>query len=431
MSTMTIDGNCAHVILEGYEYPTGTKLYDRVSFEREKPLGLKNSGLFIVEAESPEGLIEELDALLLHLRQSADKYSGIGLSAHTWLKKRRPAPWKKYALSLVSSNVAKLDKWIAEAKAAVRSGTPKKIVGPDGIKYSPEPVGRSGKIAFVFPGSGNHYVGMGREVGVNWPDILREMDLQTSRLKTQLIPNCYIPWRNSWEYGWKDQADKKIASHPHHMIFGQVTHGCMMAGLVQSFNVKPAAVIGYSLGESAGLFAMGAWPERGRMLERLEQSELFKTELAGPCTAAKKVWNLSADEAVEWRVAGVNRSADIVEKVIKKVPRAYLLIVNTPEECVIGGQKSQVETAINMLGCDAVFLQGVVTVHCEVAVPVRDAYKELHRFPANSLEDIRFYSCARSRAYDITPENAATSMLKQALDGFDFPATINQAYKDG
>ncbi|MCP4716327.1 MAG: polyketide synthase, partial [Deltaproteobacteria bacterium] len=27
VSTMTIDGNCAHVILEGYEYPTGTKLY--------------------------------------------------------------------------------------------------------------------------------------------------------------------------------------------------------------------------------------------------------------------------------------------------------------------------------------------------------------------------------------------------------------------
>ena len=75
--------------------------------------------------------------------------------------------------------------------------------GAGGVGYSPSPLGPTGEVAFVFPGSGNHYVGMGRGIGVLWPEILRKMDADTLQLKTQLIPECYVPWRTSWETGWE------------------------------------------------------------------------------------------------------------------------------------------------------------------------------------------------------------------------------------
>ena len=117
-----------------------------------------------------------------------------------------PNPKKKYAVSLVAQNSVNLGKWIREAKNAVAGSIPRQINGPDGFRYSPHPINSEGEIAFVFPGSGNHYVGMGREAGVNWPEILRQMDAETDELKTQLIPHCYYPWRVNWEDGWEEEA---------------------------------------------------------------------------------------------------------------------------------------------------------------------------------------------------------------------------------
>jgi PfaB family protein len=215
------------------------------------------------------------------------------------------------------------------------------------------------------------------------------------------------------------------------MIFGQVVHGTVMADLIQYFGIRPAAVIGYSLGESAGYFAMNVWPDRGEMLKRMQNTNLFTTELAGTCNAARQVWRVPAEEAVYWTVAVVNRSAAAVGRVLDRFPTARLLIVNTPQECVIGGRRTDVQAAVRDLACEAIFLDGVVTVHCDALKPVADAYRDLHVFPASPPQGIRFYSCALGRAYEVTGDKAANSILSQALHGFDFTATVSQAYRDG
>ncbi len=257
------------------------------------------------------------------------------------------------------------------------------------------------------------------------------MDVETSRLKTQVLPDCYIPWRVSWAPGWQQEAYQKIIADPLHMIFGQVVHGCMMANLIKHFEIRPSAVIGYSLGESAGYFAMNVWPERGEMLKRMQTTNLFTTELAGPCNAARRVWNIASTEDVNWRVAVVNRSAAALDRIRDRYPTIRLLIINTPEECVIGGRLPDVKAAIQDLNCEAIFLDGVVTVHCDALKPVADAYRDLHVFPTQAPEGIRFYSCALGRTYELTGDKAANSILNQALHGFDFTATVNQAYQDG
>ncbi|MEA3436654.1 MAG: type I polyketide synthase, partial [Thermodesulfobacteriota bacterium] len=190
-------------------------------------------------------------------------------------------------------------------------------------------------------------------------------------------------------------------------------------------------VIGYSLGESAGLFAMGAWPDRGQMLKRMHQTDLFSTSLAGPCNAARKAWSLPPDEDVNWCAAVINRSADTVRKFIGNWPTTRLLIINTQDECVIGGRDVHVKAAIKMLGCTALFLDGVVTVHCDAAIPVAEAYKALHIFPTSRPDNLRFYSCVLGHSYDLTSESTASSILDQALTGFDFTAVIKRAYSDG
>jgi len=444
VGSMTADGNCVHVMLEGCDYEaTGEiqqQILQKVAHEKKRPLGFQSFGLFCVEGNNRQALLNGLDLLNQHIENFMTTSAGVKISskpatvevaAQTWHMANHLNPALKYAVSIAAADFSSLKNWIIAAREAVLSDSPLKMGSTGGIRYSPHPLGHKGKLAFIFPGSGSHYLGMGRDIGVHWPSILHEMDIETSRLKTQMLPDCYIPWRVSWAPGWQQEAYKKIIADPLHMIFGQVVHGGMMANLIKHFGIRPSAVIGYSLGESAGYFAMNVWPERGEMLKRMQTTNLFTTELAGSCNAARQVWGIPASEDVDWQVAVVNRSADAVGRVRDRYPTIRLLIINTPEECVIGGRLSDVKAAIQDLNCEAIFLDGVVTVHCDALKPVADAYRDLHIFPTQQPAGIRFYSCALGRAYELTSDKAANSILNQALHGFDFTATVNQAYQDG
>jgi PfaB family protein len=432
VGSITLDGNSMHAVLEGIEHDTFDQDTEKIVLERKRPLGFMKPGLFVVEGNTKNELLEGLSALRLHMKQSQDS-AGLPMEplARSWFLKNKLDSDKSFAVSIVAENPAQLETFIDDAKEAVSTQTPRHINGIGGVGYSPSPLGETGEVAFVFPGSGNHYLGMGRGIGVLWPEVLRKMDADTLQLKTQLIPECYVPWNISWGTGWKQKALKRIVSDPLNMIFGQVVHGSVMTSCIMQFGVKPHAVIGYSLGESAGLFAMGVWPDRGQMLKRMLTTNLFSTELAGPCNAARMAWKIPDEEDMNWCVAVVNRPADSVKAKIHKQPFVRLLIINTPDQCVIGGQKSHVEAVIQELGCEAIFLDGVVTVHCDAAAPVAEDYKQLHLFETTCLENIRFYSCALGRAYTPDREKAAKSILEQALSGFNFTTLIERAYADG
>ena len=434
VSAMTVDGEWAHVVLEGEERADPDGLPAKIVQERRRPLGEAPYGLFVVEADDPEGLLAGLDRLKSFVEGQIAEGRSLERMAGSWHRNLRGfenLAGSGLAVSIVCGDRSRLTQWIAEARRAVSNGTPVRIAGPTGVRYSPEPLGPTGEIAFVFPGSGNHYVGMGREIGLRWPHIPRRMDAGTGRLKSQMLPECYMPWRTDWRDGWEADALDKIVSDPLHMIFGQVVHGGLMAELVRDFGVSPDAVIGYSLGESAGYFATGAWPERGEMLRRMRETDLFTTQLAGPCRAARKAWGIAPDAPFDWRVAVVNRPAAAVRDALPGWPQARLLIVNTPAECVVGGEAEQVAGLIRDLGCDAFHLDGVVTVHCDAAEPAAGAYRDLHLFPTHPPGAIRYYSCPKGRAHDLTMDSAADSILMGALHGFDFPKTIEAAYADG
>ncbi len=425
VSSMTWDGNVSHVIMEesGFlpESQTGTI--------NIRPLGMEKPGLFTIAGNSVNELIDRLNTLKKHIKSYENK--NMEMAAALWHREYKPDFEKKLGIAIVADMADKALKWIDQAKQAAVSNQPKKIAGPGGVCFFPRPLGPKGKIAFVYPGSGNHYVGMGRKLGVIWPEILLKMDMDTSELKSQMLPEYYMPWRISWKKGWEDEACAKIASDPMIMIFGQVVHGSLMTKVADRFGIRPDAVIGYSLGESAGFFATGAWPERGEMLKRMKKTDLFTTRLSGPCLCARRAWKIPENELFEWQVAMVNRPASLVRKVLEKWPFARLLIVNTPDECVIGGKKEHVKEIIKELGCDGIFLDGVVTVHCDAAIPAASDYKALHIFPTKEPAGIRYYSCALGRAHKLDSESAASSILNQALYGFDFPKTIERAWKDG
>jgi PfaB family protein len=429
VAAMTRDGNCMHTVLCQHEAASAA----RESHPR-RPMGPLPFGLFLLQGQNKDGLqseLERLESLATNSASPPDAVAAIEEFSHIWYQQAPTTEKGACRLSILTHSLDDLYIQIAEARQCIQSSSSRSFGSRGGVSYLAEAEHLRGELAFVFPGSGNHYVGMGRTLGAHFPEVLRAMDRKTDRLHAQMLPHLFDPRRTDWPANWQTESYQALVADPLHTIFGQVIFGGQMARLLKQFKLRPDAAIGYSLGESAGLFALEAWPDHGQMLDRLASSDLFKTELCGPCEALRRTWQIPSDEAVRWRVAVVNRPAAQVDAAIAATPHVRRLIVNTPNECVIGGLDGPVARVIKQLGCEALYLDGVVTVHCDAARPVAQAYKDLHRFPTSVVAGLRFYSCAQADSYALSSETAADSILQQALKGFDFPATIRKAYADG
>jgi PfaB family protein len=421
VSSLGVDGNCVHVILEEHQ-SVAAPVRETVS-----PCGPREEGLFAVEADDVAGLTDNLGRLRAWLDETPD--APLELTAHAWHLRRAPKPEAAQAVALVARSRSELAEQIEATRQALRDHPEQSLpasgcgisLAPalrDRVFYSPRPLGREAEIAFVFPGSGNDFPGMGRDLALWRPAILRQQDSENRKLRSQLVADKY----------W---ADERSALSAQERIFGQVSLGALVGDLLGSFGVRASSAIGYSLGESTALFAMRAWTDRDGMLQSMWNSPLFATDLTGPYNAARRAWQLADHAHVEWTAGIVDRTAEDVRTALTGLERVYLLIVNTSGECVIGGDRTGVEQLTRRLGARFLVLPDTTTVHCPVAREVADAYRELHRLPTSPPPGVRFYSAALGRSYELNQDSAAEAILAQALDTLDFPAVVEAAYRDG
>jgi len=426
VSSLGSDGNCAHAVLESAPQAAEDA---RAGAQRRQPLGAREEALFVLEADDAAGLLAGIADLRSWLAAQAEG-ANIEALARRWWAWRGDDRQRALGLAFVARGAAELRELMAAAEGSMRENPERPIAG-DRIHLTTRAPFGAQALAFVFPGSGNQFLGMGARLGVEWPEVLRRLDAENGYLREQMAPHRFAPWRFSWEDGWEAESEAAILSDFHALLFGSVAHGTVVSDLVRGFGVEPKFVVGYSLGESTGLFALRVWTGRDEMLRRIQHSSLFTSDLAGPCDAARRFWNLSADERMDWTLGVIDRPAESVKMALKGMERTALLIVNAPFECVIGGYRKAVDKLVEGLGCMFLPLQGISTLHFPAAELVEKQYRELHLLPVMPPSGVRFYSGAWGKAYEVTRESAADSITAQATRALDFPALVRQAYEDG
>ncbi len=424
VTAIALDGNAVHCVLEAHEPAAETQ---EQAQDLLQPLGAREEALFAFEADRADGVAEGLARLRDFARGAPE--ANVEALARRWFARHPADPSRAFGAAVVARSRGELQDLAEAALKAVRegggpSGDGNGMASPRGrasdrVFWSPEPLG--GELALVFPGSGNHFPGMGRDLGVEWPGVLRAQDRRTLHLRGQLAPEVF----------WSAASREDIERDHRALIFGQVAVKTAVADLLRSLGVRPAAVLGYSLGETAGLFALGAWTDRDGMFRRMRDSTLFTRDLAGPCNAARKAWGLGPEEPVDWVLGVVDRDPETVSRALRGRRRAYLLIVNTPAECVLGGSRPEVEALVRDLGGTFHPVRGVTTVHCEVVREVEAAYRDLHLLPTTPPAGVRFYSGARGGTYEPDRESAADAVTGQALDTLDFVRIVEAAWGDG
>ena len=412
-------GSCSHVILEE---PTAEAAAKASKTGADGPLAWGgdpplSAGLFVVEGDDTEEIVAGLGSLTDAATDTPGS-AAIHRLAKDWWLDHPGRPDASLAITLIARDAGELRALAQSTSDQIERQEDPSDRSGGRVFFSRDPLGPNGGLAFVYPGSGSQYAGMGRELCLQWPEIVRAQDHANERLRSQLKAS------EIWEGGSDTGGARTV-------ILSQVALGTIATDLMAGFGVRPQAVVGYSLGETTGLFALGAWHERDELLRRVTESELFVSDLTGRCNAARRAWGVAEDAAVAWSVGVVETPAERARGVIAELDRVYLLIINTPDECVIGGDPSAVQRAVEMLGCPFHSLEGVPTVHCEVVNTVAEEYRALHVLDTRTPEDVRFYSGAWGQAYEVDQDRAADSLLAQAIQGVDFPKTVRRAYDDG
>jgi len=359
--------------------------------------------LSLIAASSRAELIEQLSARASFVPSAERAASRAAMSS---------APKAPYRVAVVARSPAELGGALDRARLLLEGAA--RLPSDDGIFLGEGPA--LGDLAFVFGGAAAPYAGMGQGLLLAYPEL---SDLLSAKIGAAALPlGVAEP-----DYArYLDQLLGASALMQAHALFTREVLG-----------LHPAAAIGYSLGESNALLALGAWSDAPAMLEEVTRSPLFSQALAAPYEAAQRWLEEQGAPSSVGTWASVTLLAPVAEvrAAVSREPYAFLCLINTDDECVVGGAPEAVSRIVARLGCPHVPLPSAPAVHCPAVRPVAAAYRALHHRPVRAVPGVRFYGHGVKGPYDIGSEACADALLAQALGTVDFPSLVRRAYDDG
>lgn len=369
-------------------------------------IGGRADGLTVSAADAPQPLA--LGPVPVSQRYAAESRAALG----DRLANADAGGTGPVRCSLVADSERSLD---ALRRAAVdRLERGEAPAGP-GIAFADVPI--TGEVAFAFTGAAVAYPGAGRDLLLAWPEL---GDALAARLP-----------------GVGDLAEAMYGAGITTLDPRTQLTGCALVCQAHAefsrtvLGLTPTAAIGLSSGETNALLAFGVWRDLEPMLDEIEASGMYGDQLTGSCRVAAVDWGLGPEPA-PWECWRINAPRAAVEAALVGEARAYMTIVQAPDDCVIGGDPAACRRVIDAVpGASAIPLGLDMVIHCSAMAPFADTWRQIHNRETYAVPGVRFYTNAGNHAYVPTRDAAAEAITRQAVEPIDFPATVLQAWEDG
>ena len=248
------------------------------------------------------------------------------------------------------------------------------------------------KIAFVFPGQGSQYAGMGREVAEKFPIARAAFDEVDSALSFPLSRLCFEG----------PEEDLKLTENTQPAI---LTTSVALFRLLEERGIRPDFVAGHSLGEYSALVAAGA---------------LTLSEAASLVRRRGRYMQEAVPVGVGAMAAVLGLDLPAIQSVCEKAAQGQVVSpanLNSPGQIVIAGNREAVERAVPLakdVGAKRVILLQVsAPFHCALMVAAEERLST--DLDACSFSDLRFPLITNVDAQAIRSGAEARSGVKRQV----------------
>jgi PfaB family protein len=306
----------------------------------------------------------------------------------------------------------------------------------------------TGAVALVYPGAFNAYVGMAGDLLQNFTQLTDTSTLHTDNLRKLVADKLMYP-RTTHAL-----SDEEYTAHQ--MALGDNLPAMMQAGstfawqytrMVSLLGIKPASMLGYSMGEASMMWGAEVWTDAHQASYLLNTTNLFTSKVVGKKTTARDYFDdyTTPDDAL-WGNYVVATDPDTMRQALSDEPTVFMTHINTPNQVAIAGEKVACERVLAKIGAGFVVSMPAV-LHCPPTANAHADFVRLHNLPVNMdgnrdedaqkrvrtdiNGDVRLYG-ADGRIITVTDSNALAHELAHDMTQMvDFPKLVNTAYNDG
>jgi acyl transferase domain-containing protein len=401
----------AHAILEEYQGRDETDSYN-----------LHNnwdSEVFLFKGESRPDLIKEMVMVNDYLGKNPDIF--VKDLAYTLNTRSGEYP---YQLAIVAGTAQELSKKIINAADRLQDPSCKRIRTKSGIYYFDKPLGREGKVAFLFPGEGSQYVNMFSDLCMHFPEVRESFDLIDSAFaghgRGYLPTHAMFPLPLNQEkiddrlWAMDSAAESVFAANQ------------AMLKLMTCLELKPDIVLGHSTGEYSALLASG--------IINTEREDQYIDFVLGVNSVYEDLSKKS--EIADGILLSVGAATgDYIKSIVEQSTEPlYIAMENCPNQVILCGSEKAIARAEELLRKEGAIVERLpfqrayhTPLFEAVCAPLLDYFKELdiHR------PEIKTYSCVSAHPYPDDPHEIRKLATSQWARRVRFIDAIEAMYKEG
>lgn len=427
-NVLSPEGSFAHILL------------DEGKRKVERPYtALKQEALYLfpLAAGSTRQLLEKLEELQLQITDAADT---ANLARHRYQQFQSEKLAAGCSTCLMARTPEELQREISFALNGIPAADEKQVdwQTPLGSYYTPQPLGESGEVAFVYPGAFNSYLGVGCDLFYLFPNLFDRLVRMTSQAGEILNEKMLYPRSMAaLSQPELDVIEARLNADPLAMLISGTVLAVIYTLLLREvFDIHPTRAFGYSLGEISMMYAGGVWVNGDETSAALQASPLFHTRLAGPQNAIREYWQMPAVQQAEvtdhlWDNYVLMAEADRVRQVISGEQSVYLTHINTPRQVVIGGDPRACRRVIDSLKCNALQAPFNYALHCAAMRSEYEALVTLLSSPVANQPDMVLYSASTYQPMPVERQAIARQIAGGLCACLDFPHLVQQAYNGG